>query len=630
MQLFSSHVSANIQTGCRSLSMNNQASLLSQLDTLSRTQGLEQLGASAFSAGSSATQMANTKMSFCTPGEIPQPGRLVSLEHSSFSPQTAGPGLGRMGLRQAIRFALLQHAMGMPGLSPGASSWMQNRGGLRHPMGSMGPFGGAMGCFGGFGQMQMALALFGGALQGQLALGGLSHFGRAGGFHKQQTSIGQGQAASFPLAGKSAYLASLTNPGQNAKRLNVAGTADVKTINRAINQLGSAEPKITQAKPGEKGKPGKLLLSQEQVAAIRNAPDQAAAEAVVRKAIKQQTGKKLGTANMGDKNGIRRNENRDAMNGLLGTKVRAGHEKNSGSSLVMNEMVSDIASSVRGGNFGTTKVSHEYAQGAVGRGCLSAFGYFEGSKTTAEFANGPTALSVDLNGYKQAANTVGELYSPLIFDLEGQGLKLKNAGMIEVDLDGDGKSEMISDLSAHIGLLIFDSKQEAMSDEPYAAGKDMFGNGTDLSAYGIRGPQEDGTFENGFDALRALCERFELVRGDKQHLDAADLAVLEKEVGLAMRVGGVAEGEDQSFARIGVSRIALGQADKIQSIEQAEEDAYGNKLMRQDGATFVVNGETRDYCDIWFNIQARAQMDDFGDDPREISTSGLLAMQRRV
>lgn len=41
----------------------------------------------------------------------------------------------------------------------------------------------------------------------------------------------------------------------------------------------------------------------------------------------------------------------------------------------------------------------------------------------------------------------------------------------------------------------------------------MFGNGTDLSTYGIRGNQDDGTFANGFDALRALCEHFELVRG---------------------------------------------------------------------------------------------------------------------
>jgi lauroyl/myristoyl acyltransferase len=36
----------------------------------------------------------------------------------------------------------------------------------------------------------------------------------------------------------------------------------------------------------------------------------------------------------------------------------------------------------------------------------------------------------------------------------------------------------------------------------------------------------------GFDALRALCEHMDMVRPGKQFLDAKDLAVLEKEIGI--------------------------------------------------------------------------------------------------
>ena len=158
---------------------------------------------------------------------------------------------------------------------------------------------------------------------------------------------------------------------------------------------------------------------------------------------------------MNDKKSIRKTENREAMNALLGTKVKPGREKNSGSSLVLNEMVANIAKSIRGGNFGSTNVQHDYVRSMVGDGCSSAFGMFRMGSTTAEFANAPSALSVDLDGYKSAAQSVGELASPLIFDLEGQGLQLKNGGMIDIDIDGDGKYERVTELDAHIGLLVF-------------------------------------------------------------------------------------------------------------------------------------------------------------------------------
>jgi hypothetical protein len=620
---FSSHISANIFKSCHN-NQSLQQNLSSRFESLNQMQGLDQLFASQF--GGSAHMQANSfKANFCAPGSVPQPGQLVSLSHQSFrGAANLGHqhGLGRMGFAQA-----LQHSLAINGL--GGNPFMEAGGfGFPGQFGGMQGFGGAAGCFGGAQHWNQALGGMNGCLQGQMGLGAHSHRAmNAAGYNK--TSVGQGQPASFPPAGNSPYLNSLTNHKQNAKRLNVSGRHDVRTINTAIGQLKGAQPKISMATPGQKPGPGQLQLSQAQVAAIRNAPTSAEAQALVRNAIAAQTGRPSGTGNMGDKKSIRRNENRNQMNALLGTNVRSGREKNSGSSLVMNEIASDVAASIRGGSFGTTAVSQEYGHSAVGAGACGAMGYFEGGKTTAEFANGPTGLNVDLNGYKQAAGTVGELYSPLIFDLEGQGLALKNGGMIEVDLDGDGNYETISELDAHIGLLIFDSKTP--EDETNAgAGRDMFGNGTNLEAYGIEGDGVNGGFDNGFDALRALCEKLDLVSGDKQHLDADDLALLEKEVGLAMRVGGIADGEDQSFSQIGITRIDLGNPEKIQDIKDAEEDMYGNRLMRQEGATFVVNSDTRDYVDIWFNILARAEMDDFNDDDENLTTSQLMAMQRRI
>jgi hypothetical protein len=232
---------------------------------------------------------------------------------------------------------------------------------------------------------------------------------------------------------------------------------------------------------------------------------------------------------------------------------------------------------------------------------VQSIGLFTNATDVTSVNNSASPLAVDLDEFSSSATTVGELYSPLIFDLGGLGLKIKKGGLIEVDLDGDGKVEMVTELDEHIGLLVFDSKAAEQDETLVGAGRDMFGNGTVLDAYGI-----EGSFENGFDALRALAEHFKLVQGDKQHLDAHDLMLLEQAVGLRMRVGGVVSGSDRTFDRLGIVRINLGQANKIISLEASPEDAYGNKLMLQEGATFEIQDQERQYADLWFNVVARS------------------------
>lgn len=553
--------------------------------------------------------------------------------------------LGQQMFAMANAFAAQQMgALGlgnMGGLGQIAQQFLANQA-LGEMFGGAMPFGGLSGNFGGMNMANQALGQLGQAMLAQQLmqsqasmlrnLAGVGALGGMNALNAANTTVKTGRPQKFAAMGGANFLNKLGNPsGRSFSPLNIGGGRDVRVAKDGINKLKGAKPSLSVAKPGDKGGPGKLVLSQADVAAIRGAKDMGAAKEIVRKAMERQTGKSIPKTDMNNRKAIRNGANRDAMNKLLGTKVRSGTEKNSTSSLVMDSMMESIAKSVRGSDFGTTVTQHTSLSAAqaqmsacaanpfLAMGHFGDLGAMQLNQTTIEADNAPSALAVDLNSYKAAANKFGELYSPLIFDLFGKGYKATDAEFVEVDLDGDGKMERFTDLDAHIGLLTFDSKLEG---EEYGAGSEMFGNGTDLSMYGIKADTENGAFENGFDALRALAEHFDLVRAGKQHLDAGDLEILENEAGLRMRVGGVCEGEDRTFASLGVTQIALGDASKIQDIKAAEEDAYGNKLMRQEGATFVVRSTEREYVDIWFNIQGRVADEDKA--PKVQSTAQLL------
>ena len=452
-----------------------------------------------------------------------------------------------------------------------------------------------------------------------------------------------GRPASFPGQVASDFIRTL--PGSRrgiARALNVSGRRDEQRIQQAVGMLKSAKPKITAGnKPGGKAS---LNLSPADVQAIKTAPDMKTAKSIVMKAIAKKTGVSVGDINMRNKRGIRSSKARNGLNKLLGTKVRNGREKNSGSSLVLDSIAESVAKSVRGGNFGSTRVQSPgaigmFASGAMATsgmgGQMSTMGGFAqtpgmdtpmswsgsmmngGSMATAgafnmgifqvpgmvqDIPNANQGVNVDLSGFVGATNKVAELASPLIFDLEGTGLELKQPALVAVDIDGDGQEELVTDLDGETGLLVFDSKDEGLAE---ITGADMFGDNTDLTHYGITAPTESGEFKDGFQALRALCEHYKLVNDSKQFLDAGDLAFLEEEVGLRMRVGGIQDGDDRKFAEIGVTEINLGNPAQTQHIDDAKEDRWGNKIMLQDGATFTIYGEVRMYADIWFKIQAR-------------------------
>lgn len=229
---------------------------------------------------------------------------------------------------------------------------------------------------------------------------------------------------------------------------------------------------------------------------------------------------------------------------------------------------------------------------------------FGGSLTASSCFSVPApsaGFSVDATSYLDGIKHLSELSTPLVFDLDGGGFKIQDSELVALDVDADGVDELVSDVK-RLGVLVV-GLGRAGDGERLGAGN-LFGRHTDLLGLGVPG-SEERVFDDGFQALLALVEGLGLVTAEKRHLDATDLAVLEERVGLRMRVGGLIAGRDRRLTDLGITRIDVGSVDRTQSLAEAEADMWRNRVMRQEGATFVMGGRTRPYADLWFNVQAR-------------------------
>ncbi len=175
-----------------------------------------------------------------------------------------------------------------------------------------------------------------------------------------------------------------------------------------------------------------------------------------------------------------------------------------------------------------------------------------------------------------------KIASPLTFDLNGDG-KVGTTGVEkEFDLDGDGKVDKTAWAAAGDGVLAFDADGDGKVGED---GKELFGNNTDIDGDG----KVDG-HKNGFDALKALAEKFlgkEAVADGK--LDAKEIKALEEKANLTMLV----DDAQKSLTELGITELSLGyeESDKV--------DENGNEH-RQVGEGFVINGEKAKVNDVWF------------------------------
>jgi len=365
--------------------------------------------------------------------------------------------------------------------------------------------------------------------------------------------------------------------------------------------LRHAEARVLpeRQKPAHKAKT--VTFTPEQVARVRNAPDATAAKNAVRDIL--QNGQKKSA--------------RDVVNHLLGSKIRSGPNKDKAAKKIFDNLAGSIATSLRSeqsAGASTAATDTAPAQRASSSSTGSTAWSSESDGDGCQDAPPPPPppppppvscvdepTTVDIGDFVPAANAASELMSPLVFDLAGRGLQLDKGVRVAVDLDGDGDGEMVTNVDNGLGLLVFD----ALDADSDGAARAFFGDGTDLSGYGIESPRADGRWDDGFAALRALCEHFFLVGGDKQFLDDADLAFLQDEIGLRMRIGGL-HGDDVPLSELGITRIHLGAPSQVEPLDRAARDRFGNKWMRQTGATFVIAGHERSYADLWFAVTQRA------------------------
>lgn len=182
--------------------------------------------------------------------------------------------------------------------------------------------------------------------------------------------------------------------------------------------------------------------------------------------------------------------------------------------------------------------------------------------------------------------TVGyKTCSPLTFDLNGDGVKTSDK-LTQYDINGDGKEETINDVA-----------DGTLSIRGGNSGKDLFGDNTDLDNDG----KADG-FANGFDALKALATKEGLInRKDDMVLDSKDIKILEDKYQFAMKTTGYND-KAKSLASLGITEIYLGKTDQVETKDNF--DGQNNILMTQEGSKFAINGQKRDYADVWHSIAA--------------------------
>ncbi len=218
-----------------------------------------------------------------------------------------------------------------------------------------------------------------------------------------------------------------------------------------------------------------------------------------------------------------------------------------------------------------------------GNGYLSGYkevpeGTEESSKTF-QFTLSDTAFKSEKENAKYKTS------SPLGFDLDDDGYETSNE-LMQFDIDGDGKLDNINNVLE--GILAFDKDGDGVVGKD---GSELFGNNTDLNNDG----KADG-YKDGFEALKALAKQENLIDGDKDMaLDADDLKLLSEKYGLTMQMG--YNGKTQSLESLGITQINLAKTDETK-LEDNFDGKY-NQLMTQEGATFVQNGEEKDYADIW-------------------------------
>ncbi|MBD2519906.1 hypothetical protein H6G93_34185, partial [Nostoc sp. FACHB-973] len=202
-----------------------------------------------------------------------------------------------------------------------------------------------------------------------------------------------------------------------------------------------------------------------------------------------------------------------------------------------------------------------------------------------------------ISDLQDAFNTAGVTRSPLILDLDGDGVEtIGTSEGIHFDHDGNNFAETTGWVGKDDGLLVWDKNGNGSIDD----GSELFGNSTTLAA--------GGKASNGFKALADL---------DANHdgkVDANDAAFAQLRVWKDGNSDGfVQAGELKSLTDAGVKSFNTaytepGVVDANGDVPASVIDANGNQH-RQVGSYTRLNGTTAKMEDVWFKADTARTVD---------------------
>ncbi|WKT60104.1 calcium-binding protein [Microbulbifer thermotolerans] len=170
--------------------------------------------------------------------------------------------------------------------------------------------------------------------------------------------------------------------------------------------------------------------------------------------------------------------------------------------------------------------------------------------------------------------------SPIVIDLDGDGIETLAVGASYFDLDSDGLSELSGWVGADDGLLVHDRD----GDGRISNGAELFGNHSILS--------NGETAEHGFLALAEYDSN-----GDGL-VDAQDSAFSALQIWRDLNGNGVSDaGELQSLADVGVVSISTDYSHSDQV------DVHGHEH-RQVATVMLSDGTASTAADVWFKVDA--------------------------
>ncbi|WP_416762636.1 calcium-binding protein [Roseateles sp. So40a] len=190
-----------------------------------------------------------------------------------------------------------------------------------------------------------------------------------------------------------------------------------------------------------------------------------------------------------------------------------------------------------------------------------------------------------------------KILSPIVLDLDGNGIATSDAddGEAHFDHDGNGARERTGWVRGNDALLVLDRNGDGRID----SGRELFGNQTKLANGQLAA--------NGYEALA------ELDKNNDGRIDQADDAYAALRLWLDDGDGTLEGGELKTLAEAGVRSIST------EYLAADIRDEHGNRI-RQVGTFERADGSTGGAADVWFRVDpARGQA------PEEVPVSADVA-----